>query len=318
MSKVFIGVNLKNDDTAIKIISELRNIIGCYTFVIESIKVLDLETLKFEDLDLEYIANSGVEIESSRIDSGVATLRDRGIESVRNDADFIDKIVSIDSNGICLYMNKDKEWVCNGSVDDCAVFLNGKYISISDEYYNILMSSYDNNYKLYVDLKSLDIRLDVYGHTICGFDIGISKKEIAILVDELEYKIKCLIKNDDGYIDANGVVGILALDKVGLKKQCGTVIFKAGIRYAVIKLSSDVNYDIVVPPSVEDIEILNDYHLYKGESCFINLFIPNINKEKLATGELIHGSYPFNVGVEFSYEDKVKFLSDRNFVIKTY
>ena len=300
MSKVFIGVNLKNDGTAIKIISELRNIIGYYNFVIESIKVLDLETLEFEDFDLGYVINSGVAIENFSIGNG-ACLKE--LESVKDDADFINKTVITD-NSTYLRMNKNKEWVCNGSVDDCAVFLNGRYIKTSDEYSNILISSYDNNYKLYVDLKSLCIRIDAY--------------EITISVDELEYKIKCLIKNDDGYIDANGVVGILALDKVGLKKQCGTVIFKAGIRYAVIRLSSDVNYDIIIPPSVEDIEILNDYHIYQGGSCFINLFIPNINKEKLATGKLIHWSYTFSAGVAFGYEDKVKFLSDRNFVINTY
>lgn len=314
MSKVFIGVNLKNDDTATEIISELRNIIGYYNFVIESIKVLDLETLEFEDFDLGYVINSGVVIENISIGNG-AYLKE--LESVKNDADFINKTVITD-NSIYLRMNKDKEWVCNGSVDDCAVFLSGKYISISDEYSNILISSYDNNYKLYVDLKSLGVRLDVYEHTICGFDISISEKEITISVDELEYKIKCLIKNDDCYIDANGVVGILALDKVGLKKQCGTVVFKAGIRYAIIKLSSDVSYDIIIPPSVEDIEILNDYHIYQGGSCFINLFIPNINKEKLVLGKLIHWSYTFSAGVAFGYEDKVKFLSDRNFVINTY
>lgn len=314
MSKVFIGVNLKDDDTAIKIVKEIKNIIGYYTFVIESIKVLDLETLEFEDLDLGYVINSGVAIENISIGNG-ACLKE--LESVKDDADFINKTVITD-NSIYLRMNKDKEWVCNGSTDDCAVFLNGKYISISDEYSNVLISSYDNNYKLYVDLKSLCIRIDVYEHTICGFDIGISEKEITISVDELEYKIKCLIKNDDGYIDANCIVGILALDKVGLKKQCGTVIFKTGIKHVIISLSSDANYDIVIPPSVEDIEIFNGYHIYKGGSCFINLFIPNINKEKLVKGKLIHGSYTFRRGVAFNYEYEVKFLSDRNFVINTY
>lgn len=314
MSKVFIGVNLKNDGTAIKIISELRNIIGYYNFVIESIKVLDLETLEFEDLDLEYVINSGVEIERASITS---YFLGRGLKSVRNDSDFIDKGVSIGKD-ISLYMNKDKEWVCNRSVDDCVIFSGGKHIKTSDEYSNILISSYDGNYKLYVDLKSLGIRLDVYGHNICGFDIGISKKEITVLVDELEYKIKCLIKDDDGYIDANCIVGILDLDRAGLKKRCSTIIFKTGIKHVIISLSSDANYDIVIPPSVEDIEIFNGYHIYKGGSCFINLFIPNINKEKLVKGKLIHGSYTFRRGVAFNYEYEVKFLSDRNFVINTY
>lgn len=311
MSKVFIGVNLKNDGTAIKIISELRNIIGYYNFVIESIKVLDFETLEFEDLDLGYVINSGVAIENFSIGNGDYFFKE--LESVKNDADLINKTVVTD-NSVYLRMNKDKEWVCNGSTDDCAVFLNGKYISISDEYSNVLISSYDNNYKLCVDLKSLSVRLDVYGHTICGFDIGISEKEITISVDELEYKIKCLIKNDDGYIDANGVVGILALDKVGLKKQCGTVIFKNGIKYVIIKLSSDVNYDIIIPPSVEDIEILNDYHIYQGGSCFINLFIPNINKENLVLGKL-RSSLSLR---ETEYDKIVEFLGNQNFVIKTY
>lgn len=314
MSKVFIGVNLKNDDTATEIISELRNILGYYNFVIESIKVLDLETLEFEDFDLGYVINSGVAIENFSIGNG-AYLKE--LESVKDDADFINKTVITD-NSIYLRMNKDKEWVCNGSTDDCAVFLSGKYISISDEYSNVLISSYDNNYKLYVDLKSLCIRIDIYEHTICGFDIGISKKEITILVDELEYKIKCLIKDDGGYIDANCIAGILDLDRAGLKKRCSTIIFKTGIKHVIISLSSDANYDIVIPPSVEDIEIFNGYHIYKGGSCFINLFIPNINKEKLVKGKLIHGSYKFRRGVAFNYEYEVKFLSDRNFVINTY
>lgn len=314
MSKVFIGVNLKDDDTAIKIVKEIKNIIGYYTFVIESIKVLDLETLEFDDLDLGYVINSGVEIERASITS---YFLGRELESVRNDSDFIDKGVSIGKD-ISLYMNKDKEWVCNRSVDDCVIFSGGKHIKTSDEYSNILISSYDGNCKLYVDLESLGIRLDVYGHTICGFDIGISKKEITIFVDELEYKIKCLIKDDGGYIDANCIVGILDLDRAGLKKRCSTIIFKTGIKHVIISLSSDVNYDIVIPPSVEDIEIFNGYHIYKGGSCFINLFIPSINKEKLVTGKLIHGSYTFRRGVAFNYEYEVKLLSDRNFVINTY
>lgn len=310
MSKVFIGVNLKNDGTAIKIISELRNIIGYYNFVIESIKVLDLETLEFEDLDLGYVINSGVEIERASI---VSYFLGRELESVRNDSDFIDKGVSIGKD-ISLYMNKDKEWVCNGSVNDCVIFSGGKHIKTSDEYSNILISSYNSNYKLYVDLKSLGIRLDVYGHTICGFDISISEKEITILVDELEYKIKCLIKNDDGYIDANGIVGILDLDRAGLKKRCSTIIFKTGIKHVIISLSSDVNYDIVIPPSVEDIEIFNDYHIYEGGSCFINLFIPSINKEKLVTGKLRR-----SLGLrETEYDKIVEFLGNQNFVIKAY
>ena len=321
MYNLCIGVNLDKENEEKLITSLSKYGIHMVSVTVESIKVIDLETLDIFDISLNSVAKNEISIENFDINDGYC-LALKGNKVVDED-DFIQKLINFGRIS-SFAMNRNKKWVLTGEDRDIVAFYNSRYITVyNDKSSAVEFNSSDGNnlvqnrFRVDICLETLDVSVYVYGFCIYGRGEEIKRKVNSVYVSMLDSRLKSLITIDSSILDCNNSVCVITL-----KSKHSNIVLKNTFEIAVIKISPYSNTNVVIPPSVKTIVvdgIINLHHNF-NRIRGINLFIPEINSRKLihklweCSGEL-QRLFPM---LKYDYDKLVSAMSKKKFVVTTY
>lgn len=323
MYNLCIGVNLDKENEEKLITSLSKYGIHMVSVTVESIKVIDLETLDIFDISLNSVAENEISIENFNINDGYC-LALKGDKVVDEDG-FIKKLINFGRTS-SFAMNRSKKWILTGEDRGIVAFYNNRYIKVNNYKSNAIEfnSSDGNNYmqnrfRVDICLETLDTSVYEYGFCIYGSGEEVERKVKAIYVDTLYSKLKSLITLGNNVFDCNDLVCIAVLkskhSNIILKNTFETVILRIGTF-----LNGCLNGNIVIPPSVKNIVIDGINKLSYFDIGSLNVFIPKVNSR-----ELLHKLWDDNSGirrlfpmVSYDYGKLVSAMSKKNFIITTY
>ena len=318
MYNLCIGVNLDKENEEKLITSLSKYGIHMISVVIESIKVIDLETLDIFDISLNSVAENKISIENFNINDGYC-LALKGDKVVDEDG-FIKKLINFGRIS-SFAMNRRKKWLLTGEDRDIVAFYNNRYIKVPNGKSSAIeFSSSDGNttiqnrFRVDICLETLGVSVYVYNFCIYGCGDEVERKVKSVYVNTLYSKLKSLITFDNNVFDCNDLVCA-----VNLKSKHNNIILKNTFETVIIRMNIYSNGDIVIPPSVKNI-VIDGIRMFCDGIISVNLFIPEVNSRKLIhklweCSDELQRLFPM---LSYDYDKLVSAMSKKKFVVTTY
>ena len=267
MANLFIGINI-NSNTRKSLLSMMSNsMYNVIEFEVESLKILDSNTLTFYDVSMEDVISGNI----SLVESKIYTLENSGFQQLNVYSYFI------------FYINKDNKYCCKCIFVNIVAFYKNKYCkfknSNSKNSNSIMYFGFCDSYRLWINLCTFEVKLKFFEHILYS-----NYKDYKNLEDDIhcifttqlavEETMKSLVTVGKGYLTFNNFSGVYTL--CDLDK---TTVINSGIEKVVLNVKGISKKVVVISPSVNDLAV-RKVDLGCG-ILNLRLIIPRKNKSKI-------------------------------------
>ena len=277
------------------------------SFEFDSIKVLDLDSFSFYDMDLRECAENKLDVVGCNIE----------YDKYLYGCDY----AKVYLNGAIAYCSDTMTFFTSGFNKVCSpLFYKGELAPINYGCDNYL--TYNNKeYTIIIELETLNFEIRVYGFLIhksgtlskyygdFGFSFNINNK--------LEETLSSLISEDEGIVyvgDALAVSGTYK-NKDSLTSIIESML-KNGIKYVYVAIRNRGQV-LVIPPTVEKISIDSDWQHYLSKHNHIKLILPKVKLDSLVC-QLVKEIDLSEDGYLGTLEKEIDALNKRNVLIEVY